>query len=96
MEELKPEAAYFTDVDGSRGGYLLVNMDDASQLPTRTEPLFFGLGATIRVHLVMWPLSTSRGRPQRWSKRHRSTARESTALLLGVAQGKGRVVGCFL
>jgi hypothetical protein len=53
MEELKPEAAYFTDVDGARGGYLLVNMDDASQLPTMTEPLFFGLGATIRVHLVM-------------------------------------------
>jgi hypothetical protein len=53
MEELKSEAAYFTDVDGARGGYLLVNMDDASQLPTMTEPLFFGLGATIRVHLVM-------------------------------------------
>jgi hypothetical protein len=53
MEELKPEAAYFTDVDGARGGYLIVNMDDASQLPAMVEPLFFGLGATIKVHLVM-------------------------------------------
>jgi hypothetical protein len=53
MEELKPEAAYFTDVDGARGGYLIVNMDDASQLPAMAEPLFFGLGATIKVHLVM-------------------------------------------
>ena len=33
MEELKPEAAYFTDIEGARGGYLIVNMDDASQLP---------------------------------------------------------------
>jgi hypothetical protein len=53
MEELQPEAAYFTDVDGARGGYLIVNMDDASQLPAMAEPLFFGLGATIKVHLVM-------------------------------------------
>ncbi len=53
MEELKPEAAYFTDVDGARGGYLIVNMDDASQLPAMAEPLFFGLGATLQVHLVM-------------------------------------------
>ncbi len=53
LEDLKPEAAYFTDVDGARGGYLIVNMDDASQLPAMAEPLFFGLGATIQVHLVM-------------------------------------------
>ena len=53
MEDLKPEAAYFTDVDGDRGGYFIVNMDDASQLPAMAEPLFFGLGATIQVHLVM-------------------------------------------
>ena len=53
MEELNPEAAYFTDVDGARGGYLIVNMDDASQLPAMAESLSFGLGATIQVHLVM-------------------------------------------
>jgi hypothetical protein len=53
MEELQPEAAYFTDVDGARGAYFIVNMDDASELPAKAEPLFFGLGATIKVHLVM-------------------------------------------
>ncbi len=30
LEQLRPEAAYFTDVEGARGGYMLVNMDDAS------------------------------------------------------------------
>ncbi len=53
MEELKPEAAYFTEVDGARGGILVVNMDDASELPAKAEPLFLAVGATIKVNLVM-------------------------------------------
>ncbi len=53
LEELQPEAAYFTDVEGARGGYLIVNMDDASELPAKAEPLFHAMGATIQVHLVM-------------------------------------------
>ncbi len=63
MEELKPEAAYFTDIDGARGGYLIVNMDDASQLPAMAEPLFFGLGATIQLHLVMTPEDLQKATP---------------------------------
>jgi hypothetical protein len=63
MEELKPEAAYFTDVDGARGGYFIVNMDDASELPAKAESLFFGLGATIQVHLVMIPEDLQRATP---------------------------------
>ena len=55
MEELQPEAAYLTDVDGARGGYFIVNMDDASELPAKAEPLFHAMGATIQVHLVMTP-----------------------------------------
>ncbi len=47
MEDLQPEAAYFTDVEGARGGYLIVNMDDPSDLPAIAEPLFLGMGATI-------------------------------------------------
>ncbi len=53
LEDLKPEAAYFGDIDGARGGYLVVNMDDASQIPALTEPLFLGLGATIKAQYVM-------------------------------------------
>ena len=53
MEDLQPEAAYFADIEGARGGYLVVNMDDASQIPAMAEPLFFGLGATVKLHPVM-------------------------------------------
>jgi hypothetical protein len=52
MEELQPEAAYFTDVEGARGAYLVVNLDDASELASKTEPLFQGLDATIQINLV--------------------------------------------
>jgi hypothetical protein len=52
MEELQPEAAYFADIEGARGGYLVVNMDDASQIPAIAEPLFLGLGATVQIHPV--------------------------------------------
>ncbi len=74
-EELKPEAAYFADVDGARGGIFIINMDDASQLPVREEPLFFGPGATIQLHLVMTPEDLQKA-TQRWSKQPRSTAKE--------------------
>jgi hypothetical protein len=30
LKELKAEAAYFTTINGQRGGYIVVNMDDFS------------------------------------------------------------------
>ena len=55
LEDLQPEAAYFTDVEGTRGGHLIINMEDGSQMPAMTEPLLLGLGATVQMHPVMTP-----------------------------------------
>ena len=55
LEDLQPEAAYFTDVEGTRGGFLVVNMEDASQIPAMTEPLLLGVGATVHMQPVMTP-----------------------------------------
>jgi len=55
LEDLKPEAVYFSDIEGARGGYLLVNMDDASQIPAVAEPLFLAMDATVQVHPVFTP-----------------------------------------
>ena len=52
IEELQPEAAYFTDVEGARGAYLVVNLDDVTELPSITEPLFQALDATVQINLV--------------------------------------------
>jgi hypothetical protein len=63
MEELEPEAAYFTDVDGARGGYFIVNMDEASDIAAVAEPILIGLGATIKVQLVMTPEDLQKATP---------------------------------
>ncbi len=55
LEELQPEAAYFTDVEGTRGGFLVVNMEETSQIPAKVEPLFLELGATLHMQPVMTP-----------------------------------------
>jgi hypothetical protein len=63
MEELQPEAAYFTVMDDARCGIFILNMDDASQLASVAEPLFLGLGATIKVQLVMTPEDFQKATP---------------------------------
>jgi hypothetical protein len=53
MEDLKPEATYFRAVDGDRGGFFVVNMQDSSQIADIAERLFFGLNAKIELVPVM-------------------------------------------
>jgi len=55
LEELKPDGAYFTDVDGCRGGYIFFNMDDTSQIPAVAEPWFLAFNAAVEIQAVMLP-----------------------------------------
>jgi hypothetical protein len=55
LEEVKAEAAYFTTIDGCRGGYVVVNLDDAVDIPKIAEPFFFALKAEIEWIPVMTP-----------------------------------------
>jgi hypothetical protein len=55
MGEIKPEAAYFTAIDGHRGGILVVNLEDASQIPALAEPFFLVFHATAELHPAMTP-----------------------------------------
>ena len=55
LDDLKPEAAYLGPIEGARGGYLVVNFDEPSQIPAIAEPLFLGLGATIQITPVFTP-----------------------------------------
>jgi hypothetical protein len=63
MEELKPEAAYFSDIEGGRGAYIVVNMDDTSQIAATVELLLLGLGATIQIHPMMSPEELGQATP---------------------------------
>lgn len=53
IEDLKPEAAYFHAVDGNRGGFFVVNMQESSQIAEIAERLFFGVSAKIELVPVM-------------------------------------------
>jgi hypothetical protein len=55
LSELKPEAAYFLAENGRRTGYLFVNLQDASQIPSIAEPWFLAFNASIEIHPVMVP-----------------------------------------
>lgn len=61
MEQLKPEAAYFGPDGGHRTAFIIFQMDDPSQLPAISEPLFSEFGATVELFPVMDRADLERG-----------------------------------
>jgi hypothetical protein len=55
LGDLKPEAAFFTETNGVRSGYIFFDMKDSSQLPAIAEPWFLALNATLTVKPAMTP-----------------------------------------
>lgn len=55
LEELKPEAAYFTDYKGMRTAFIVLDMQDTSQIPSIAEPWFIAFNAQVEIHAVMLP-----------------------------------------
>ncbi len=55
LDDIKPEAAYFTEQDGKRGGILIVDVKDPSRVPSIAEPFFLHLNADCSFHIVMSP-----------------------------------------
>lgn len=53
IEEQKPEAIYFGLEDGMRTAYMIVSLDDVSQLPAIAEPWFLACNASIEAQAVM-------------------------------------------
>jgi len=55
LEQIKPEAAYFTEQDGTRGAVFVVNVADPSRVPSFAEPFFLNFNADCRFRIVMSP-----------------------------------------
>jgi hypothetical protein len=54
VEALKPEAAYFTaGTSGERGGFIVFDMKDTSQIPAVAEPFFLAYNARVTFYPVM-------------------------------------------
>ena len=43
---------YFCPIDGKRGGFLVINMDEQSEVVTKLEPLWLELRATVETFPV--------------------------------------------
>jgi hypothetical protein len=61
VDQVKPEAAYFTLVDGKRGGMVFFDKADAADLPAINEPLFAKLDAAIEIVPVLTAADLKRG-----------------------------------
>jgi hypothetical protein len=55
LASIKPEAVYFTEQDGHRGAILVVNMNDASAIPSIAEPFYLSFNAQCRFRIAMTP-----------------------------------------
>ena len=55
LSDIKPEAAYFSERGGKRGGILIVDVADPSKVPAIAEPFFLTFNATVEFHVVMSP-----------------------------------------
>lgn len=53
LNDLKPEAAYFTTVEGKRSGLIVFDLKDTSQIPAVAEPWFLAFNAKVQVEPVM-------------------------------------------
>jgi|SRR5580698_7616740 hypothetical protein len=61
LEKVRAECAYFTAVNGCRGGYIVFDLKDASDIPSICEPFFNELNAKIYLTPVMTPEDVATG-----------------------------------
>jgi hypothetical protein len=63
LAEQKPEAAYFTSEAGQRGGIMVVNISDVSQIPALAEPWFLTANAKVEFIPAMTPEDLAKAAP---------------------------------
>ena len=55
LAEQKPEAVYFTEIDGARTGIMIIDVPAASDIPRIAEPWFLAFDAKVGFHPAMVP-----------------------------------------
>jgi hypothetical protein len=55
LDEIKPEAVYFTEKDGHRAAVMVVELPNPSKIPSLSEPLFLTFAASVEFRIVMTP-----------------------------------------
>lgn len=81
LESLKPEAAYFTTgATGERGGIIVFDLKDTSQIPAVAEPFFLAFNARVTFSPVMSAQDLAAAAPgiEKAVKEHAKAAAAST------------------
>ena len=55
LDDAKPEAVYFGERDGKRGGIIIVDLDSPSEIPRFAEPWFLTFNAEVEFRVAMTP-----------------------------------------
>ena len=53
LDEVKPEAVYFTEMNGQRTVIMIVELAEPSMIPSLAEPWFLTFNADVAFHVVM-------------------------------------------
>jgi hypothetical protein len=60
LDTVKPEAAYFSERNGKRGGVFIVNINEPSEVPRLAEPWFLTFNAEVEFRVCMTPEDLAR------------------------------------
>jgi hypothetical protein len=63
LNDLKPEAAYFTTDGGKRTGFIVADIKDPHQIPSIAEPWFLAFNASVEFHPAMTPEDLQKAGP---------------------------------
>jgi len=55
LQAIKPEASYFSEHNGRRGGTFVVNVNDPSDVPALAEPWFLTFNAKVEFRIALTP-----------------------------------------
>src|SRR3970040_494754 len=55
IDDIKPESIYFSEQDGSRGAVMVVEVPDASAIPSIVEPWFLNFEGHCEFRIAMTP-----------------------------------------
>ena len=55
LADIKPEAVYFSERNGKRGGIFILDITEPSQVPAIAEPFFLTFDASVEFHVAMTP-----------------------------------------
>lgn len=55
LETIKPEMAYFTEQDGTRGAIFVIEVQNPSDVPHFAEPFFLNFQANCKFRILMSP-----------------------------------------